>query len=90
MEAKEILELMELEAEFRPVFKRGLEIIRSYGPDLNELVLNMSIAIAENKMAVIGKYEAAGFSREEAIMLVQDEWFAIARGAKAIGNGKKG
>ncbi|RPH75908.1 hypothetical protein EHM76_00540 [bacterium] len=66
-------------------------ILKGYGPDLKELLLGMSLAIAENKRSVIATYQEKGFSREDAIMLVQDEWYALARGIRtAIAVRRKG
>jgi hypothetical protein len=84
----EILEAMEAEAEFRLVIKRGLEIVKSYGPDLKELVRGVASGMADIKIEMIHKYEANGFTREEAIFLVMDEWFAIARNARTGGKKK--
>ena len=88
MDIKEILELMEAEAEFRPIIKKGLEIVKSYGPDLKDLFRGIILGSAELKITAILLYEATGFTREEAIFLVMDEWFAIARNAR-IGGKKK-
>ena len=85
MDTKDILEMMEMEAEFRPLIKRGLEILGSYGPDLRELARGIILGTVDLKMEAIQKYEAAGFTREDAMFLVMDEWFAIARYAKTAG-----
>jgi len=89
MELKEVLEIMEAEAELRPIIKKGLEIIKSYGPDLKNLLQGIIFGSVDLKMAAIARYEANGFTREEAMFLVMDEWFAIARNAKTINSGKK-
>lgn len=86
---KEILEMMEAEAEFRPVIKKGLEIIKSYGPDLKDLFRGIILGTVDLKIEAIAKCESAGFTREEAIFLVMDEWFAVARNAKISKSAKK-
>lgn len=89
MDAKLIAALMEQEAEIRPVIKKGLEIIKSYGPDLKDLFGGVTEAMADLRINVIRKYEAAGFTREEAILLTMDEWFAMARVSRSMNTKNK-
>jgi len=79
MEAKDLLGILELEPVFRPVVKKAVEILKTYGPDIHDLVRSMEMGITEIKIDQVKKIEAAGFSRDDALLLVQDEWFAIAR-----------
>jgi hypothetical protein len=89
MELEEVIGMMEAEAELRPIIKKGLELLKSYGPDLKDLMRGIVLGSVDLKMEAIARYEANGFTREEAMLLVMDEWFAIARNTKTINSGKK-
>ena len=76
------------EAEnYRPVVLRCVDILNSYGPIFKQLGLDTALAVADIKMAVIAKYEAAGFTREQAIDLCMDEWYAFAKAARNANKG---
>jgi hypothetical protein len=85
---EEVKEVLEMEAELRPLIKRGFEIIESYGPECQELLNGVALGITNTKIRQIEHLISSGFTREEAILLTMDMWFAIARGAQMSKGGK--
>lgn len=69
---------------------RGVKVLKSFGPELNSLADGLVMAAVDMKARAIKKLENEyGFTREEAIFLVMDEWYAIARQARTNNKGGK-
>jgi hypothetical protein len=64
---------------YRPIVQKAAAAIKSYGPEIKDLFSGIALGLADIKIETIKKYEDAGFTRDEAISLVQDEWYAIGR-----------
>jgi hypothetical protein len=79
------------EAEsFRPVVKKGVETFKSFGPEINDLVESVVMAMVDLRAKSVRRLENEhGFTTEQAIFLVMDEWYAIARQARANNKGGK-
>ena len=85
---EEIMVKLNMAEDFRPIITKGIEILNSYGPEFKKLVANMTLAVADIKMDTIKKYQDNGFTRQEAIDLCMDEWYAIAKAARNIQSNK--
>lgn len=88
MKVEDILKVKpkEIEAlinQFRPIFNATID---AASPIIYQFVERTAFAIAEVKMKTIEKYESAGFSRDDAINLVMNEWYAMARSLRNVGN----
>ena len=79
------------EAEsFRPVVKKGVETIKSFGPEIYDLADGLVTAMVDLRAKSVRRLENEhGFTTEQAIFLVMDEWYAIARQARANNKGGK-
>jgi len=75
-------EIHENAEEWRPVVGKMIGILNSYGPELRSVVRSILMATVELKIEMVRKYEAAGFTTEQAIMMTMDEWFSVARNAR--------
>jgi len=64
-----IIELMDDAENFRPVVKKGIDILKSYGPEARELFNMLIDGIVDSKVRMVRGFEYAGFSRGDAITL---------------------
>ncbi|MCK5615304.1 hypothetical protein KAR91_76275 [Candidatus Pacearchaeota archaeon] len=67
-----ILEILSDVEEYRPLINAGVKALKSFGPEIDDLLRTMVFAAADIKMAVIQRYVDNGFTKEEAILLVLD------------------
>ena len=83
-------EIETLAEEVKPLAERAVGLLCSHvGPLLRQLSLPFALGITSIKIEQIKLLEGAGFSREDAIVLVQDEWYALSANARARqGKGK--
>jgi len=78
----EILGILGMAEDFKPVVTKVIEILNSYGPEIKQLVMDMTLAGADMKIATFKKYMDNGFTRQEAMDLCMDQWFQIAKAAR--------
>lgn len=72
----------------RPAVIRGVDILNSYGPIVKQVMLDSSIAVADVKCATIKHLISKGFTRQEAIDLCMDEWYAFVRAGRSLNSTK--
>ena len=60
-----------------------MTIIDAISPDVKKLVADMALGMIDIKIAQIEKLKGAGFSHDEAILMVQDEWYAMQRALRS-------
>lgn len=82
----EILEFLEAAEESRPLVQKTLKALKSYGPEIKDLLDGILDYSIDRRINAVLRLEQAGFSREDAISLVMDEWYSIAR---ALGQQRK-
>jgi len=63
--------------DYKPVVKGIVGVIKSYGPNLKEILRDSAIGVADIKADCVLHFESKGFTREEAIMLTCDQWTAM-------------
>ena len=81
-EIEDIINLMEQAEDFRPIIQKGIEILKSYGPELNEIA-DLIISSANRKRAQsFQQLQDLGFTREEAFELLLDAQSRIAHRIK--------
>lgn len=80
--AKEIDELEPLVVEFRSTIQKIVKLLLMYGPEIHEVASAICLGGSKIRIAQIALYENSGFTREEAIDLVTDEWTTIKRTIK--------
>ena len=74
-----LAECLDNEEELRPYIRKALEKLKSYGPELKEITDGFLDYIIGRKVADIKYLESAGFSKDEAITIVTDEWYNITK-----------
>jgi len=79
-----ILVILDMVGEFKPIVTKSIKILKSYGPEVKELMTDMVMATVDMKIAIIKKYKAEGFTKQEAIDLCMDQWYQIAKAARNI------
>ncbi|MFH1952535.1 MAG: hypothetical protein ABIL06_13060 [Pseudomonadota bacterium] len=78
--SEDIAELSEIIKEvdqFRPLVTMILDTLKSFGPELKQIPESIVLWGIDLKIAMIKRIEDAGFSREEAILLVIDFRLAL-------------
>ena len=78
-ELQELLELFSVLDDVKPAIKAAIKSIQAYGPEIKEFLNGIQLGIVDMRINAIRKYEAEGFTREEAIFMTMDEWFAYRR-----------
>ena len=78
-ELQGILETISMLDDVKPLVQSAIKSIQAYGPEVREFFGGMQMAIVEMRIDAIKRYESAGFTREEAIYMTMDEWFAYRR-----------
>ena len=79
MNPKEILALAMQAEELRPMVEEVLKALKSYGPELKGLFSDLNDGLTDLKIATIKRYQDAGFTREEAILLTCDQWAQLVK-----------
>ena len=70
-----ILELTGQAEAFRPAIEQAVKAVKGYGPEVYSLAEGVCQGSVDLKAMMIKRYqEEHGFSREEAIILVMDQW----------------
>ena len=75
----ELLDILNKADEFRPIVKKILDVLKSYGPEISEIPDALANWFVKNRIAAVKKYEDVGFSRDEAISMTLDDASAIRR-----------
>ena len=83
MTIKDILKIVEkLEEsnkEVRPIVERGIKILLSYGPELRNVFDAVGDYTVERRLRSLKLFQEGGCTREEAIYMTMDEWWATKR-----------
>ena len=75
MTLEDLAEISELlkQAEFlRPLVKEAIDTIKSFEPEITEVLGGISNFMVDMKIDQVKRFEAAGFPRDEAIVLSTD------------------
>lgn len=72
-----IVEIVGEAESLRPVVKEFVKAVKSFAPELDELVGGLLTWGVKKRIESIRLYEKEGFTREEAIYLTMDTWYAI-------------
>ena len=70
MNTEEIKVLLEIISEFKPAAAGIVESIQQYGPEVKELFGGIVDGMCDLTIRAFANYITAGFSREEALLLV--------------------
>lgn len=74
---KEILEVMQMAEELRPVAQTVVEQLESYGPLIKGLVKGIGLGLVEVKDQMVQEYVKRGYTLDQAILLVIDSETAL-------------
>lgn len=69
----EIVELLDNAENVLPVVQRSAEALKSFGPVVKSLLMDSALGLADVRIAVIKKYEEAGYG-EQAVWLMTSQW----------------
>jgi hypothetical protein len=72
-----LIELLEEAENFRPLVRKFIDTIKSYGPEIDEILDTFLRKARSSKVDDIRFYLNNGFSEEEAILLTLDTRIAI-------------
>jgi len=76
-------EIKGIAEEARPLVKEVIELLQSFGPEIKSLLTGMALGSVDITIAMIKRYEEAGFSTEQSIRLVINNKNNLAEGLKA-------
>jgi len=80
----EILEVFDDAEAFRPVIKKVLDVLTSFGPEIEVLPKNISKWFVQNRIESVKAYMAVGFTTEQAIDMTMDDVMALKRAIRSI------
>jgi len=86
MEISEIVELVERAEELKPVVAEIIKAVKSYGPELFDLMSGLAIGSVDIRVACVKRFEELGFTRQDAIAMTMDQWYQF---SKSLNNTKK-
>lgn len=78
-DTSEILEVLGQVEEFRLIIRQVLDALKSLSPEIQEIPNAILDWAVKRRIASVKKYEEAGFSREEAILMTLDDTLAQRR-----------
>lgn len=88
-EIKELIDAISNEAEsFKSIAKSGIDLLLQFGPELKTFFSAYWHGVADLKIDIIAKYQKAGFTREEAILITCEDVHQMTQSLKTI-NAKK-
>lgn len=79
---QEILGLIQNAEMYRPVVQGVLNAAKSYGPELKDLLSTINNGLVDLRIEAIARYQAAGFTREEAILMSINTSHALSEAIK--------
>lgn len=82
MQIEDIAMLKEMVMTCRPLIEEFIETLVEYGPALDVLLRRIAFAHCDIRIATIHRYMDAGFEKNEAILLMIDESYAIREALK--------
>ena len=65
--------------EYRPLVEGVMKALESYGPETKKFMKSIIIGSVDIKADAILHLESRGFSREEAIVIVADQWAEMSK-----------
>jgi len=67
-----IFELIKQADVFKPIVGAAVAAIVNYGPEFKQLIESLRLTSVENRIVSVKQYEAAGFDRDDAILMTLD------------------
>ena len=67
---KLFMELIAKSEELRPLVNKIIDVLESYGPELDRVMRTLITSAAQRNSYSFNLYLSTGFSREEAMMLI--------------------
>lgn len=71
------MEYLELAEGLKPVIKDTIEKLINFGPELMAVFSSLVSGTVDLRIQAVSQFEAAGFTREEAIYMTMDEWWGL-------------
>jgi len=79
-----IMELFENAEDFRPLVKKVLNVLTSFGPEIEGIPKKVSKWLVQNRIESVKMYKAAGFTTEQAVDMTMDDVMALKRAIRSI------
>jgi len=79
-EIEDTIDLMEQAEDFRPIIQKGIKILKSYGPELDEIFDLLISAVNRKRAQSFKQLIKLEFTREEALALMLDAQTRMAQG----------
>ena len=73
----------EIKEEIKDLLAEVMDMIDAISPEIKKMATGMLLGMTDIKIAQIEKLKGAGFSHDEAILMVQDEWYAMQRALRS-------
>ena len=80
----EILEIFDDAEAFRPIVKKVLDVLTSFGPEIEVIPKKVPKWVVQNRIAAVNDYVAAGFTEEQAIDMTMDDVMALRRAIRSV------
>lgn len=85
----EYIELLESVEEVKPLIAPLVETVKSFSSELAPLLDGISDYMVDKKIANIKRFEADGFTREEALLLTMDMQTSILKSLRSMSSNQK-
>jgi len=72
-------EILKQAESYRPLVDGVKKTIESFGPDLKEIIKSYSLAMINIKADCVDVLVERGYTKEEAIIMVSDQWHEISK-----------
>jgi hypothetical protein len=83
---QEFAEILSEAESFRPIVDLAVDAIISFGPEIKKFVDAFSRGLVSNRIASVEQYVAAGFSRDDAIIMTLDDVFSVRKMTDKMNN----
>lgn len=80
---KLFMELIDKSEEFRPVVNKIIDVLESYGPELDRVMRTLFTRAEQRNSDSFNLYLSNGFSREEAMMLILNTNISLQESVKS-------
>jgi len=74
---KTLTVLLSSAKDYKPLVEVIVKVVKAYGPTLKDVIRDGSIGMIDIKADCVLHLEQKGFTREEAIIMVSDQWSLI-------------
>lgn len=85
----EIIEILNEAEAIRPLVKGVITVLKSFSSELKDIPESISSWVVANRVRAIKQYEAAGFTRDDAILMTLDDMQRLQKGLEKVDHAVK-